>query len=234
MNRQLLILLFVCLKGTGVAYGQWTSADSLWLQNVLSGKDTLRLNPETMRAIQNGSFLNSEAPQTPLQISPVESFIIKDFSEYVDKNGEREVPLTDLPPVAFMRSQLKPLKPPYKIRLDILLRKPNTPEGPSSEGGGGYDFNHTLSMLFSRQYRQFDKNAQNAKRLKYYNNDPMLTVAREKKKTYKEREKDLPLPTVTIHEAVKKRKATNQSSVVPDSASLVVEGDSLLNKMHPK
>ncbi|MDL2277866.1 DUF4858 domain-containing protein [Parabacteroides sp. OttesenSCG-928-G07] len=233
MNKQLLIFLFICLKGTGVAYGQWTPSDSLWLQNILLGKDSLRLNPETMRAIQNGTFLNSETPKTPLQISPIETLIIKDFSEYVDKNGEREIALKDLPPGAFMRIPVEAPKPPYKIRMDILLRKPKSPEGPNPSGGGGYDFNHALSMLFSAKYRQFDKNAKNAKRLKNYNSNPMLTVPKEKKKTYKEREKDLPLPTVTRHDSVKKT-ATNQSSAAPDSAILVVEGDSLLNKMLPK
>ena len=59
MHKQLLIVMLICLKGADyISAQQWTKKDSVWLQNVLSGKEKLELNPETMKAIQSGSFIN--------------------------------------------------------------------------------------------------------------------------------------------------------------------------------
>ena len=52
MHKQLLIVMLICLKGADyISTQQWTKKDSVWLQNVLSGKEKLELNPETMKAI---------------------------------------------------------------------------------------------------------------------------------------------------------------------------------------
>lgn len=59
MHKQILIVMLICLRGVDyISAQQWTKKDSVWLQNVLSGKEKLELNPETMKAIQSGSFIN--------------------------------------------------------------------------------------------------------------------------------------------------------------------------------
>ena len=66
MHKQLLIVMLICLRGIDyVSAQQWTKKDSVWLQNVLSGKEKLELNPETMKAIQSGSFINLDEPAHP-------------------------------------------------------------------------------------------------------------------------------------------------------------------------
>ena len=64
--RPLLIGFFVCIN-IHLGYAQWTEQDSIWLKDVLAGKDSIKLNPEFQKAIQSGSFLNPEPrqPQYP-------------------------------------------------------------------------------------------------------------------------------------------------------------------------
>ena len=70
MHKQLLIVMLICLKGADyISAQQWTKKDSVWLQNVLSGKEKLELNPETMKAIQSGSFINWFCRSTPFTIT---------------------------------------------------------------------------------------------------------------------------------------------------------------------
>ena len=57
--RPLLIGFFVCIN-IHLGYAQWTEQDSIWLKDVLAGKDSIKLNPEFQKAIQSGSFLNPE------------------------------------------------------------------------------------------------------------------------------------------------------------------------------
>lgn len=75
MHKQLLIVMLICLKGADyISAQQWTKKDSVWLQNVLSGKEKLELNPETMKAIQSGSFINLNEPASDMKMSPVTPF----------------------------------------------------------------------------------------------------------------------------------------------------------------
>lgn len=62
--RPLLIGFFVCIN-IHLGYAQWTEQDSIWLKDVLAGKDSIKLNPEFQKAIQSGSFLNPE-PGKPM------------------------------------------------------------------------------------------------------------------------------------------------------------------------
>lgn len=66
-----------------IGYAQWTEADSLHLQDLLSGKQKIRLNPEFQRAIENGSFLSTDQLSEPMVSSPLQLPITSDFSEYI-------------------------------------------------------------------------------------------------------------------------------------------------------
>ena len=101
MHKQLLIVMLICLKGADyISAQQWTKKDSVWLQNVLSGKEKLELNPETMKAIQSGSFINLDEPTSDMKMSPVTPLpILKDFTEYIQTDStHRKIALKDLPP----------------------------------------------------------------------------------------------------------------------------------------
>ena len=66
-KKKLISLLLVYLSPISV-YAQWTEKDSLWLDGVLSGKEQIRLNPETMKAIREGTFINTD-PSVPKLLS---------------------------------------------------------------------------------------------------------------------------------------------------------------------
>ena len=121
--RPLLIGFFVCIN-IHLGYAQWTEQDSIWLKDVLAGKDSIKLNPEFQKAIQSGSFLNPEPGKPmgkPQLAAPSNIPITKDFSEYIqqDDTTHRKVALKDLPPSVFWRHN-----PPYKNTacLSIYLR----------------------------------------------------------------------------------------------------------------
>lgn len=104
MHKQIFIVMLICLRGVDyISAQQWTKKDSVWLQNVLSGKEKLELNPETMKAIQSGSFINLDEPASNMKISPVTPLpILKDFTEYIQTDSAyRKKALKDLPPGVF-------------------------------------------------------------------------------------------------------------------------------------
>ncbi|MDL2245042.1 hypothetical protein LJC54_06010 [Parabacteroides sp. OttesenSCG-928-J18] len=211
MNRRLLFFLVFGFLTVGNLWAQWTPTDSLWLKNVLSGKDTLRLNPETMDAIQKGLLINpGNKPVTPMMEAARELPLLIDFEEYfqsIDSAVPREFDWTDLPPALFIRF----FNPPTPPILEFPMGG-TTFEGPA--GVFQTDFVHPLNMLFSKTYRQFYKNSLTAKNLKNYNENP----SREQKKkmqsyatprterlvvasdsaTYHRRKEALPLPLVTL------------------------------------
>ena len=123
MHKQLLIVMLICLKGADyISAQQWTKKDSVWLQNVLSGKEKLELNPETMKAIQSGSFINLDEPASDMKMSPVTPLpILKDFTEYIQTDSTyRKIALKDLPPGVFWLYAPPPGKflPVYKNMLE--------------------------------------------------------------------------------------------------------------------
>lgn len=79
--KKLFFIWMICLLNTGAAFAQWTEEDSVWLKNVLSGKEKLELNPETKKAIESGTFINPEGQKQPLLTSPSEYPILKEFED---------------------------------------------------------------------------------------------------------------------------------------------------------
>ena len=130
--RPLLIGFFVCIN-IHLGYAQWTEQNSIWLKDVLAGKDSIKLNPEFQKAIQSGSFLNPEPGKPmgkPQLAAPSNIPITKDFSEYIqqDDTTHRKVALKDLPPSVFWRHNppYKKILPVYQSILDELKRTPSS------------------------------------------------------------------------------------------------------------
>ena len=118
--KLLYLLLPLLILNTWKGQAQWTKQDSIWLKNVLEGKDSLRLNPEFMKEMQEGLFLNPKQPAGEQQTAPRELPITKDFSEYMpySDNPNRKVPLNQLPPIVFWRHML-PLDPTLPISKSL-------------------------------------------------------------------------------------------------------------------
>ena len=135
---------------------QWTKQDSIWLKNVLEGKDSLRLNPEFMKEMQEGLFLNPKQPAGEQQTAPRELPITKDFSEYMpySDNPNRKVPLNQLPPNVFWRHMLPldPTLPISKSLQDEFRQKP-------ARGNSGAVASFDVGQMTSRKEYIHRKNA---------------------------------------------------------------------------
>jgi len=112
MKKQLVIWLLICVNGTEYAFAQWTEEDSIWLENVLSGKERIQLNPETLKAIEAGKFLNTDEPDNQLLAVPPILPILKEFDGVgVRDSGMHEIDYGSIPPGVFAK---------YRRELDSL------------------------------------------------------------------------------------------------------------------
>ena len=154
--RWAVIGVLCCMGGVRLwAQQTWTAKDSLWLQRVLAGQDTVRLDPEVKRAIERKQKNTTEPNPTPQNTPPTQPPtpptpkihstptpllaphadppITKDFSEYIgtDQNPHRKVPLNKLPPQVFWHHnpRFKGLPPVYESIQEELKRNP--PKGPA-------------------------------------------------------------------------------------------------------
>lgn len=183
MRRCWLIGVVVCIQYIHTVNAQtWSKEDSIRLANILSGKDTLKLNPEFQRSIQNGTFINLN-PVGKMKSSPSKVPFTKDFSEYIklDKSVlvEEKKNWKDMPPQVAMREPIEVKEPDLKVNplvYTIPGQVKQTAVKPS-----GHDFNDFLSYLLSPKYRQFKKNA-SRNTYKIYNDIPALQIYQKQKK----------------------------------------------------
>lgn len=96
---------------SGSVCAQWTPEDSVRLQNILSGKEEIRLNPEYRRAIESGTFLSTDRPSHKMKSAPLELPITSDFSEYIEADTFRlKAPCDSVTPAVYFLQHLK--RPP--------------------------------------------------------------------------------------------------------------------------
>lgn len=183
MRRRWLIGMVVCAQYVHTVYAQtWSKEDSIRLANILSGRDTLRLNPEFQRSIQNGTFINLN-PVGKMKSASSKVPFTKDFSEYIklDKSVlvEGKKSWKDMLPQAAMREPIEVKEPDLKVNplvYTIPGQVKQTAVKPT-----GHDFNDFLSYLLSPKYRQFKKNA-SRNTYKIYNDIPALQIYQKQKK----------------------------------------------------
>lgn len=247
MIRQILLFFLMMICVAAVRAQQWTVRDSLWLQNVMSGKDTLRLNPETMKSIREGGLINLDSPNTPMMGgAPSELPIVKDFSEYlnVQDSVHRKLPLTALPSDWVLRYYNPEMPIEYRLSDNFFDFMP----GIRREGKkpSGYDFVHALNMAFSKEYRQHYKNSKKAENLRFYSEMPipemekrMVQYRLDHPDKVEVGKKDssslinkpaLPLPLVTSR-TKQDSIPTSQSSFGQDSVSVAIPADSLWSRI---
>ncbi|MDR1556626.1 MAG: DUF4858 domain-containing protein [Tannerellaceae bacterium] len=168
MVKRLLFLLVFCTQYT---YSQWTKEDSLWLQDVLSGRSELHLNPETWKAIESGTLINTEhnaSRKGELNPFSLRSFITKDFSEYLRPlENEKSINPFSIPPAVFIRQGLDkwPL-PEDKINKAAFL----TPQHIKDRAAhpSGKSFGDVLNYLFIPSERAKIRNREKANAWKTY------------------------------------------------------------------
>jgi hypothetical protein len=173
-RKKTIILIFCCLQNTALIYAQWTKEDSVWLNNVLSGKETIKLNPDVLKAIESGTFLNTDiqSPSKQMKIVPGSIPINKDFTEYLspgkmlkDIEDAIDVDPFSIPPAVFMRYGPTIVLPENKFNNAFMIPdhiKENAPR-PS-----GRSFDDALRSIFSPSFRARERNKKNANAWKTY------------------------------------------------------------------
>lgn len=118
MKKFRLIALPILFPFLLAAQNAW-QADSAWVSNMLERKDTIHINPEYLKAIQEGTFINTGKP---LKSAPSDLPILKDFSAYIQADTSHQLLRPDsLPPAVFL------LYPPDSIRSTIRKEAYTTP-----------------------------------------------------------------------------------------------------------
>lgn len=167
----------------------WSKEDSVWLANVLSGKDTLRLNDETMRSIREGRFLQPDrSPAGTMGLSAPSLPITRDFSEYIRHEKDTshyQVALRDLPPLVFWRYG-QDLDPRDAMRYSGFNRDRQANQMVVPEMNGlSFNLAASLAYVFSPTYRQKVKNRKTATAYRTYDKMPSLAMA-QKQRAYRE------------------------------------------------
>lgn len=184
MKKPFWLGIIICLHTELLQAQNWSESDSIWLADLLAGKDTLHINPEFQKAIRNGTFINLEEPAGTMQMAPAPLPITRDFSAYLhgpDSAVSAKVALKDLPPAVFMRYGLDKPLPFNGIHTNAFT--PSTPftGHPRQSLVGSQDFMGLLFTAFSPHYRQLQKNKKRATAWKTYNSLPTMEVHRKQK-----------------------------------------------------
>jgi hypothetical protein len=169
MGKKILLLFVFCTQHAETVYSQWTKQDSIWLQDVLSGRKELRLNQDVLKAIESGTLINTEG-ENPLRNSdpnpsPLKGLISKDFSEYLKplENGKAINPLS--------MYDLNVPGPKYKIN-EAAFSIPQSAKNPPIRSSGGVSkavsFEDALRYIFMPAERAKMRNRKNANAWKSY------------------------------------------------------------------
>ncbi|MDR1203363.1 MAG: DUF4858 domain-containing protein [Tannerellaceae bacterium] len=157
-------------------YAQWTKEDSVWLDNVLSGKEAIKLNPEFQKAIESGTLLNTDiiTPSEQMKIVPGRIPLNKDFTEYLspgkiqkDMEDLRDVDPFSIPPAVFMR-----YGPAISLQEDKFNKAAFMTPNRIKENAvrpSGHSFDDALRSIFSPSFRARERNRKNATAWKRYN-----------------------------------------------------------------
>ena len=218
MKGRICILFIIVVAFPSLVHSQvWSREDSLWLANILSGKDTLRLNFETQQAIKEGRLLNvDKSPLGTMKMAPAKSFVIsKDFSEYIKKEKDTThylVALKDLPPQVFWRYG-QDLDPRDAMRFSAFDRDKQA-KSMVMPGADGLSFSIAalLAYSFDPVYRQKVKNRKKATAHKVYDKMPTLAL-QQKQRAYREAHPENVLP---IGEKYSSRKYSEENLPLPD------------------
>ena len=179
----IVLLLLFCMN---IFAQEWSREDSLWLINVLEGKEKLKINEDTKKAIEEGRlFLPQWMKENDSNAKPE---LEKDFNETGAPDSIRFHHLDPytMPPAVFALYVLymDRLDSAYRVRSLIitdderdqfkeLAEKGLYMDGPFTSDYsygviGGKDFNHILSMIFSKHYRLMAHNRKTANAYKNY------------------------------------------------------------------
>lgn len=183
------MLLF--LSCTLIRAQEWSKEDSIWLQNVLEGKETLKINENTKKAIEDGRLIVPPWLKDTISNYKLENNF--DNAGIPDSVRFHNIDPYSMPPAVYALYVLyvDKMDSIYQIKSLIItdderkMLEALVPTGTqtiylhSSGSGGGIvtDFNHLLSMVFNAHYRQLAYNRRHAAAYKHDYNGGERTPA---------------------------------------------------------
>jgi len=188
MIQKTVVILFFAAS---LSAQNWSREDTLWLLNILEGKQELKINEETLKAIEEGKLVN---PNRLKQCDNIN--VLRDFSNTGVPDSARisRIDPYSMPPAVFALYVLYMEKVDSLCEQTTCLLTPAERESlmqylpPSSRnrvyvdeygvgGIGNLDFNHILSMIFSPYYRQLAYNRKHATAYRnYYDEGAVGTI----------------------------------------------------------
>ncbi|MDR1602979.1 MAG: DUF4858 domain-containing protein [Tannerella sp.] len=98
----LLLVLSLCFAAN-IRAQEWSAQDSAWLRRVLSGKEELKLNDATRKAIREGTLISTDpAPgKLPMLSAPPELPVSK-IVESIAQPKTQKKDMTELPPSVYI------------------------------------------------------------------------------------------------------------------------------------
>jgi len=110
-----IILIVICIMQTGVVFAQWTKEDSVWMQDVTSGKVKVKLDPEVQKAIDEGTFIiigpSDNQPSSASPTLPIDKSFEGIKPEQHDENSRLPFDFTQFPPSVFMLMDIDSILP---------------------------------------------------------------------------------------------------------------------------
>ena len=188
MRKYYCLVFIVLLSPTMAVYSQeWTAEDSLWIQRVRNGTETIRLNVETQKAIESGTLIRDPFTTKQLKAYPSEMPIVKSlegitapenkhkpqdlplsvYKIYVQNlNFKDSLPLIRQEAISLSAKQIEGLK-----ALDVLTPRKATVDDPSTlrSGSTSTSFEDFLRSIFWPSHRAKKRDAKNANAWKTYN-----------------------------------------------------------------
>lgn len=172
--------MFACACGF-VQAQDWSKEDSLWLIRVLEGKERLRINEDTKKAIESGRLIMPSWLKDDIERS--EDGMIRDFEGVGSRDSARIHSLDPytMPPAVYAmyvlymekidsvyHNNMITLTEDERKRLEEAMpysarnRFYYSDIVPGIGGVGNMDFNHILCMMFHPSYRRKALNRKNA------------------------------------------------------------------------
>ena len=99
MKKSLYLFLIIILNSGITLYAQeWTVQDSIWLQRILEGNEKIRLNEQTLKAIESGTLIRDPSllPKE-FKTHPLEMPIIRSFEDIKSSESPQPIQPLDLP-----------------------------------------------------------------------------------------------------------------------------------------
>lgn len=183
MSNRIILSFTLCLVNWGTMYAQWTEQDTSRIEDVQTGKQKIKLNQETLRAIQSGTLINFDSPKPANQPKPYRSktYITKDFDLKAVPGIPREtmdallIPQQakdsslNIPPRVFSQLSFNYL-PAKEIRAFKVSSKSDNLK--ATPAGFSFSAEDLLQSIFSKSGRAKRRNLKKANAWKTYNNFP--------------------------------------------------------------